>query len=510
MQPSIQVVLFRRDLRCDDHEPLARAAGRGPVLPLYIADPATVGAPEFDARHWTFIRASLIELRRRLFTMGQPLIVRIGDEITVLDELHRQTPFKRIWMHEEAATERMIDRDLALSSWAKTRKVKIEAVPANGVAGGADDRDDWDADWDAAMRAPVATAPARIRPVPGVEPGPIPDHADLGLDPDRCLGCRRGGEQVAWRMLTAFLNRRVGADGTADPTIGDDPGSGISPYLTWGNLSLRQAVQASRRRLAEVRDLSRERRGGTPAMLATFEARLQRRSRILQRFADSPSIESIDLNPIYAGLRAHPVDSAPYRAWQTGLTGYPMIDAAMRSLRETGRISYRMRAMLVSFVAFDLWLDWRVPGLHLARLSLDFEPAIHWEHVQIHAGSSERTAIQIYNPTKQGLEGDPDGAFVRTWVPELGRVPVTFIHTPWLLPEAMQRSFGCVIGHHYPAPIVDHAVAAREAHRRMHEARDTSGERDESAAQARHEPMRTPRSRGSRKEKPTQLSFPID
>lgn len=514
MKPALQVVWFRRDLRVEDHEPLALAAKRGPVLPLYIAESSLIASPEFDARHWTFIRASLIEIRRRLFALGQPLIVRVGEAAEVMDQLHDEAPFSRIWMHDEIGAGRSATRDAQLQEWASSKKVKLTTVPIDGISRDPDEQTHFGERWHAAMHKPLVHPPARLKPAPGVQPGPIPDHADLGLDPDLCSGALRGGEQAAHHALTGFLARRAESYGDEAPDPGGDHGSRISPYLTWGNLSLRQAAQATSTRLNETRTLPPSRRGSWEASLATFEARLQRRSESMQELVWHPQTDTVNLDHAFDGVRPARSDRAQLDAWKAGLTGYPMVDAAMRALRETGRLSYRMRALLISFAAHDLWLDWREPGLHLARLSLDYEPGIHWRHVQIHAGTSGQTIIQIYNPTKQGLEHDPDGAFVRKWVPELERVPTSFIHTPWLLPEGMQQSLGCVIGLHYPAPIVDHAVAAREAQRRLHEAHERPVNLEQPVDSAEPAPRRSvPRSsraRRSQREKPTQLSFPID
>lgn len=513
MPPALQVVLFRRDLRIDDHEPLALAAKRGPVLPLYIVDPAQIASPTFDARHWTFIRAGLIELRRRLFTLGQPLIVRVGAVDETLEEIRQETPFKRIWLHDDPGGDNA-DGGTALLSWATARKVKLSVTAIDGIEREPEERRDIVERWNAFAHAAPISAPARLAPATGVQPGPIPDHADLGLDPDLCHDALRGGEQAAKLTLSAFLARRAEqyGDDLIDP--GGELSSKLSPYLAWGNLSSRQIVQATNARLRELRGRPMDRRGAWETSLAAFVARLQRRAELLQAFVDDPTIDHVALDKGIDGLRSARPDGTLFAAWAAGLTGYPMIDAAMRALRETGRLSYRMRAMLVSFAAFDLWLDWRTPGLHLARLALDYEPAIHWRHVQLHAGVGGQPALHIYNPTKQGLEHDPDGAFVRHWVPELARVPTSFIHTPWLLPEGMQESLGCVIGRHYPAPIVDHATAARDAQRRVHAAREQSATPAMHSADEPSEPvrmaLRASRVKRPQREKPTQLSFPVE
>jgi len=136
-------------------------------------------------------------------------------------------------------------------------------------------------------------------------------------------------------------------------------------------------------------------------------------------------------------------------------------------LAATGWLNFRMRAMLVSFAAFPLWLHWREPGLHLARLFTDYEPGIHWSQMQMQSGTTGINAVRIYNPVKQAHDQDPDGIFVRRWCPELAELPTEWLFEPWKLPVGLQSRYGVSLGHDYPLPVVDFAVAARTAKARL-------------------------------------------
>lgn len=135
---------------------------------------------------------------------------------------------------------------------------------------------------------------------------------------------------------------------------------------------------------------------------------------------------------------------------------------------------------LVSVASYHLWLHWREPALHLARLFVDYEPGIHYPQVQMQSGTTGINSLRIYNPTKQSVDQDPEGLFIRAWVPELARIDNASIHSPWLMSKSEQRRFGLRIGEHYPAPLVDHQEAAREARRRIQGARSGAAARAQS------------------------------
>ncbi|MFN7193836.1 MAG: FAD-binding domain-containing protein, partial [Rhodospirillales bacterium] len=157
----------------------------------------------------------------------------------------------------------------------------------------------------------------------------------------------------------------------------------------------------------------------------------------------------------YDGIRPDIADPERLDAWRSGNTGFPFVDACMRALDRHGWINFRMRAMLMSFASYHLWLPWRDTGLHLARKLVDYEPGIHWPQVQMQSGTTGINTMRIYNPVKQGFDQDPTGAFVRAHVPELAQVPDMFIHEPWRWEQAEMLR--------YPPPIVDNASAARAA-----------------------------------------------
>jgi deoxyribodipyrimidine photo-lyase len=488
----LSVVWFKRDLRLDDHRPLAQAAARGLLVALYVDEPSLRRAPDCDASHLAFIEDSLAALDCGLRERGIPLTRRHGEVVEVLADLHRAHPFDRLLAHEETGTRLTWDRDRAVAAWCRARGVQFVEIPQNGVVRRLASRDGWSRRWDARMREPLTPAPRHLRGPAGLLPGGPPP----GPAPRRRPDAQRGGEPEALGLLDSFLDQR-GVDyrtAMSSPVTAFDACSRLSPHLAWGTISLRRVSQATDARIAQVRAA----RGGGLAVdprwaasLRSFSGRLRWHCHFMQKLEDEPRIEFENVARSCDGLREHALtaDLAQARlgAWTAGETGYPMVDACMRALIRTGWINFRMRAMLMSFAAYHLWLHWRPVSLVLARRFLDYEPGIHYSQCQMQSGTTGINTVRIYSPGKQVLDHDPHGVFIRAELPALARVPDAFLAEPHRMPGALQREVGCVIGRDYPAPLVDHGEAWRAAREQMAAIRRRPESRAEAdRVQARH------------------------
>jgi deoxyribodipyrimidine photo-lyase len=455
---DVQVVWFKRDLRVRDHEPLVRAAQAGPVLPLVIIEPELLTRPAVDPAHTAWWLACAAELASELAARGAPLVVRRGDAVEVLAELARRHRVAAVWAHEEHGDLRTFERDRAVRRWGRRAQVPVVELPEAGVHRGPHDRDTWGRRFAGYLDTPGLRPPERLRPVAGIDPGTLPRVDDLHpTSSPRVAWLPDPGSAGAGRILASFVAGRARGyeRAVSSPTRAWTTGSRLSAHLAVGTISARQVVQRSRRTRGQLTNADAD--AALAGSLAAFEERLAWRSHFVQRLEDAPDMERRSLLQPADALR-RTVREPWLEAWRTGRTGWPMVDASIRSVQATGWLNFRMRAMLVSVATYHLWLPWQAIVDDLARWFLDLEWGIHVSQVQMQAGATGIARVRIYDPVKQGHDHDPDGRFVRRWVPELADVDDRFVHEPWTAPRPPAG---------YPAPVLDHRAAAAEARRRM-------------------------------------------
>ncbi len=465
------LVLFKRDLRVADNPALNMAAGlaadrNARLLPLYIVEPDLWAQADASARQWRFVAESLIQFRDDLAALGAPLIIRMGDSVTILDDLCRAHDIATLISHEETGNGWSFGRDKRIAAWAGANGVDWHEVPQTGITRRLASRDKWAATRQRHMRKGPLVPPKAIKGF-ALDPGPIPDARDLHLQFDPCPERQKGGRKAGLALIDSFLSERgqTYQRDMSSPIEGAQACSRLSPHLAWGSLSMREVETTLAAHKAALDPHQKD----WAKSLRSFQSRLAWRDHFMQKLEDEPALEYKCLHSAYEHLRPKTPDATRLAAWEKGETGVPFVDACMRSLVATGWLNFRMRAMLVSFASYHLWLDWRATGPHLARAFTDFEPGIHWPQMQMQSGTTGMNQIRIYNPVKQGFDQDPTGAFTRKWCPELRHIPDAFLHSPWIWPRARK-----VLGKSYPMPVVDLTNSLRDARIKVFGVRQTT------------------------------------
>lgn len=454
-----QLVWFKRDLRLNDNEPLREAmASNETVILLYIFEPSLMQAPEYDTRHWRFVWQSLMDLKNRLSQMGQYLNIVVGEAIPVLEKIQEQFAIQTIQSHEETGVKHTFDRDKEVAKWCKSKDIDWKEYQNNGVIRRLPNRKFWAQHWHDWVAKP-------IREITWTDQKTIPihlfQHAEELLHQDLFLThntMQTGGETMAWRYLNGFLNQRhrTYMQHISKPLKSRTSCSRISPYMAWGNVSIRQVYQATK--VAATQSNSKRN-------LQQFQSRLMWHCHFIQKFETECRIEFENFNRAFDSIRFEE-NAQMFEAWQYGKTGYPLIDAAMRCLIETGYLNFRSRAMLVSFLTQHLWQHWKNGATWLAKQFLDFEPGIHFPQIQMQAGCTGINTIRIYNPVKQSKDHDADAVFIKKWIPALAQLPNEMAHEPWKM-TAMDKLLYSFDANTYQQPMIDIEKAAAFARKEI-------------------------------------------
>jgi len=450
----------RRDLRLTDNQALAAALAHADrVIPVFVLDPTLLNSLSVGPKRVAFLLGGLRRLDEDLRARGSGLIVRRGDPREELTDLLAECSAEVIFT-EEDFTPYARQRDGGVAERLPLHLVGGRIVHPPGTVLKADDAPytvftPFGRKWKM-LPPPQASAilPAadRLPTPPEVSSLPIP--AEPALPPAVPFP---PGEAEAQRRLRAFVdgdNPPIYQYAEARDRLDVDGTSRLSPYLYLGMLSARQAVVAVLEAKAAAPDAEASKSA------ETWLNELIWREFFVHILYHFPHVLQQSFR---ADLRAIPWenDEEAFAAWCEGRNGYPVVDAGMRQLVETGWMHNRARMIVASFLVKDLLIDWRRGERYFMQQLVDGDSASNNGGWQWTAGTGTDAApyFRVFNPTLQGKKFDPKGVYVRRWVPELAHVPDRFIHQPWKMPLDVQQRAGCIIGQDYPAPIVDHAWA---------------------------------------------------
>ena len=454
---EIVVVWFKRDLRLQDNEAIFNALQtKKRILFLYVFEDSLLTDPHYNQRHFNFIKQSLQDINEDIKNYHTKIVSVQTEVVSAFNLLQNKYIISSVFSHQETGLLITYERDKVFARYCKNNSINWVENTNNAVSRGLLNREDWFEKWDEYMHQPQLNNQfSKKNFIPLDELKNIEKYFNIiDLNTPTHAYFQRGGTKIANKYATSFFTKRNKKymQNISKPALARESCSRLSPYLAWGNLSIRQVYQKA------VEHKKQE----NTQQLSAFVSRLRWQAHFIQKFEMEHIMENVSINKGYHKLKKN-ISLEYQEAWKEGKTGFPLVDASMRCLQETGYLNFRMRSMLVSFFTHILWQPWQACSQHLSQLFLDFEPGIHFPQLQMQAGETGINNLRIYNPIKNSLEHDTEASFIKKWVPELANIPLPFIHEPYLMTSLDQQFNNFELGKDYPYPIIEIKNARKNA-----------------------------------------------
>lgn len=446
---EINIVWFKRDLRIQDNEAIYNALlAKRKFLFIYVFEKSLINDPHYDDRHWNFIKQSIVDINNQLSQFNTKVLTVTSEITTVLNQLQNYYSINTVYSHQETGLLITYNRDKDFARYCRNNSINWIENKNNGVLRGLLNRDNWLENWEDYMNKPQFLIKLNcnyhfnLSEIKNLENY----FVKTNLTTPENNNFQKGGTSIGIKYAESFFSERHKnyMFHISKPELSRKSCSRLSPYIAWGNLSIRQVYHKA---VLSINETNKK-------QISAFISRLRWQAHFIQKFEMEHTMEEASINKGYHKLKKS-ISLEYQKAWKEGKTGFPLIDASMRCLIETGYLNFRMRSMLVSFFTHILWQPWQASSQHLSKLFLDFEPGIHFPQLNMQAGETGINDLRVYNPIKNSILHDENAEFIKKWVPELANLPKAFIHEPYLMTALDQQFNNFELGKDYPKPIVN-------------------------------------------------------